>query len=69
MESITGQDQDQDGTKSDQDQDQDGTKLDQVKRNSDESETSELTEKKDLREKLVDIFNRDWRSPHCKFIK
>jgi phospholipase D3/4 len=25
--------------------------------------------KKDLREKLVDIFQRDWNSPHCRFVE
>jgi hypothetical protein len=64
MESITGQDQDRD-----QDQDQDGTKSDQSDQVERKFDQSELTVKKDLREKLVDIFNRDWRSPHCKFIK
>jgi hypothetical protein len=24
---------------------------------------------KDLRDQLVDVFNRDWQSPHCKFVK
>jgi hypothetical protein len=31
--------------------------------------TVRSADKKDLREKLVDIFQRDWNSPHCRFIE
>ena len=42
---------------------------DQLGISSHQDSGDENTKKKDMRDKLVDIFIRDWRSPHCKFIK
>ena len=35
----------------------------------DSAQVSDDAVPKDLRDQLVDVFNRDWQSPHCKIVE
>ena len=41
----------------------------EIEDNQDSAQASDNAVVKDLRDQLVDVFIRDWQSPHCKFVE